>query len=44
MKSFSDYITEGDQEALQKKGAETKAEYLTAKDRTQIVVAQNPVD
>ena len=44
MKSFSDYITEGDQEALQKKGAETKAEYLTAKDRTQIAVAQNPVD
>ena len=44
MKTFYTYIKEGDQTALQKKGTETKAEYLAAKDRTQIVVAQNSVD
>ena len=48
MKSFGDYIQEGDSVALQKKGATTQAAFKSVKagrkERHQVIIAQNPVD
>ena len=48
MKTFCDYMNEGDQVALQKKGAITMATFKSVKagrkERHQVIIAQNPSD